>query len=68
MKKCKLTATALAASMAMFAGGAFAHSGGTLAGEPICIESNIMMADAENAPFSNNAGSRPCARDEHHDR
>ena len=56
MKIPKLTATALAASMAMFTGGAFAHSGSSVAGGPTCLESNIMMADAQNAPFSNNPG------------
>ena len=50
-------ATGITASMAMFAGGAIAHSGSTGPGTPTCIESNIMMADAENAPFSNDPGA-----------
>ncbi|MDH3751029.1 MAG: hypothetical protein OEU40_10580, partial [Gammaproteobacteria bacterium] len=49
-------AASLAIGLSMFAGTAFAHSGGTGAGQPTCIESNIMMADAENAPFSNQPG------------
>ena len=56
MNKLKLTATALAASMTMFVGNAIAHSGSSVAGGPVCIESNIMMADAMNADFSNNPG------------
>ena len=56
MKIPKLTATALAAGMAMFCGNAIAHSGSSVAGGPVCIESNIMMADAQNEPFSNNPG------------
>ena len=52
MKKCKLTMTALAAGMAMLAGGAIAHESGALAGTPVCTESNLMAADAMNAPFS----------------
>lgn len=55
MKKRKLTATALAAGMVMFAGGAVAHEPGALAGTPVCTESNLMAADAQNAPFSNTA-------------
>ena len=57
MKICKFTATALAAGMAMFASSVFAHGGSSVAGGPVCIESNIMMADAMNAPFSNNPGA-----------
>lgn len=57
MKIPKLAATALAAGMAMFASGAMAHGGSSVAGGPVCIESNIMMADAMNAPFSNNPGA-----------
>ena len=55
MKKRKLTVTALAAGMVMFAGGAVAHEPGALAGTPVCTESNLMAADAQNAPFSNTA-------------
>jgi hypothetical protein len=57
MKIHKLTATALAASMGLFASGVMAHGGSSVAGGPVCIESNIMMADAMNAPFSNNPGA-----------
>jgi hypothetical protein len=57
MKKCNLTATALAASMAMFVGTAIAHDPNSLGpGTPACIESNLMAADAENGPFSNQPG------------
>ena len=57
MKKCKFTASVLAAGMTMLAGGAIAHdpfSAGP--GTPACIESNLMAADAENGPFSNQPG------------
>ena len=53
MKTFKLTVTAMAVGMSMFAGNAFAHSGNSSAGTPVCLESNIMMADAQNAPFAN---------------
>jgi len=56
MKKTILM-TALAASTATFAVGVLAHSGGSLPGTPVCLESNIMMADAMNAPFSNIPGA-----------
>ena len=60
MKKRKLTATALAAGMVMFAGGAVAHEPGALAGTPVCTESNLMAADAQNPPFAN-TGANPTA-------
>jgi hypothetical protein len=41
----------------MLAGNALAHDIGSLAGTPVCIESNYMMADAMNAPFSNIPGA-----------
>lgn len=50
-------AAGLAVGLSTLAGTASAHSGGTGAGQPTCIESNIMMADAENAPFSNQPGA-----------
>ncbi|VAW50713.1 hypothetical protein MNBD_GAMMA05-2641 [hydrothermal vent metagenome] len=53
MNKCKLTATALAVSVVTFTGNVIAHSGNSAAGTPVCLESNIMMADAQNAPFAN---------------
>lgn len=59
MKKCKLTVTALAAGMSMLAANATAHSGDSAAGTPVCLESNIMMADAQNAPFANSGPEDP---------
>ncbi|MEN8106834.1 MAG: hypothetical protein ABFS22_02380 [Pseudomonadota bacterium] len=56
MKKCKFTATALAAGMITLAGGAVAHDPSSEAGTPVCLESNLMAADAQNAPFSNAPG------------
>lgn len=57
MNKSRQTATALAAGLTMLAGGAFAHDPNSLGpGTPACIESNLMAADAENAPFSNQPG------------
>jgi hypothetical protein len=56
MKKRKLTATALAASMTMFVGSAIAHNPASEPGTPVCTESNLMAADAENGPFSNQPG------------
>ncbi len=35
---------------------AIAHDAGSLAGTPVCTESNLMVADAMNAPFSNIPG------------
>ena len=47
----------LAAGLILFAGSAVAHDPGSAgAGTPVCIESNIMMADAQNPPFSNIPG------------
>ena len=52
-----LIQTALAAGMTMLAGGAIAHDPNSLGpGTPTCIESNLMAADAENGPFSNQPG------------
>jgi len=34
----------------MFVGSALAHDAGSLAGTPVCLESNLMAADAMNAP------------------
>ena len=50
MKTFKFTATALAAGTVMLAGGAIAHDDND-AGQPVCLEANYMMADAQNAPF-----------------
>ena len=59
MKKCNVTVTTLAAAMSMLAGNAIAHSGNSAAGTPVCLESNIMMADAQNAPFANSGPPDP---------
>lgn len=57
MKKCNITATALAVSTAIFACGAIAHDGGSNdAGTPVCLEANYMVADAQNAPFASADG------------
>jgi hypothetical protein len=56
MKKFNPGAVALTAGMAMLAGSATAHDPSSLAGTPVCTESNLMAADAQNAPFSNNPG------------
>ena len=48
--------TSLAVALSMVAGSAIAHSGGTGTDQPTCIKSNIMMADTENEPFSNQPG------------
>jgi hypothetical protein len=43
--------------MTMLVGGATAHDPNSLGpGTPACIESNLMAADAENGPFSNQPG------------
>jgi hypothetical protein len=49
-------AVGIAAALTVFAGGANAHEPGALAGTPVCTESNLMAADAQNAPFSNAPG------------
>jgi len=46
----------LAAGLGMLAGSAPAHDPASLPGTPVCLESNIMAADAMNAPFSNIPG------------
>lgn len=56
MNKPRLTATALATGIALLAASAMAHDDDSLPGTPVCLESNIMMADAMNAPFSNIPG------------
>lgn len=53
-------AVGIAAGLSMLAGGAIAHEPGSLAGTPVCTESNLMAADAQNAPFSN-TGVNPAA-------
>ena len=50
-----LLAAGIAAGTVMLSGGAGAHEPGALAGTPVCTESNLMAADAQNAPFSNTA-------------
>ena len=64
----QLTSLAYGLSLAMFAGGALAHDPASAPGTPVCTESNLMAADAQNAPFSNAPRPRPCARDEYHHR
>ena len=51
MNKSRLTATALAAGIAMLVGSAIAHDDNA-PGTPVCLEANYMMADAMNAPFA----------------
>ncbi len=51
-----ITAT-LAASMTMFVSNAIAHSEDSLAGAPVCLEANFMMADAQFGPWANTAVS-----------
>jgi hypothetical protein len=46
----------LAVGMSMITGSAIAHDPASLPGTPVCIESNLMAADAMNAPFSNVPG------------
>lgn len=53
MKQIKSTAIALAMGISIPATNAIAHSGNSEAGTPVCLESNIMMADSQNAPFAN---------------
>jgi hypothetical protein len=58
MNKClkKYHSIGLTTGLVLFATAAVAHDAGSLAGTPVCIESNIMLADAMNAPFSNIPG------------
>jgi hypothetical protein len=58
MNKCtkRFILTNLAAGLSMLTGSAIAHDPGSLAGTPVCLESNLMAADAMNAPFSNIPG------------
>jgi hypothetical protein len=57
MNNSKLTITALAIGVSICSGSAVAHDEDSLPGTPVCLESNIMMADAQNAPFSNIPGA-----------
>ena len=50
------TVTSLALALSIFSHSALAHDAGSLAGTPVCIEANIMVADAMNGPFSNIPG------------
>ncbi len=52
----QLTSLAYGLSLAMVAGGALAHDPASAPGTPVCTESNLMAADAQNAPFSNVPG------------
>ena len=40
----------------MLAGSALAHDPASAPGTPVCTESNLMAADAQNGPFSNTLG------------
>jgi hypothetical protein len=55
MKTFKLTGLACGLGLAMCAGGVSAHDIDE-AGEPVCIEANYMMADAQNLPFASANG------------
>jgi len=46
----------LSAGLAVLAGSAIAHDPASEPGTPVCTESNLMAADAMNAPFSNIPG------------
>lgn len=52
----QLITAGIAAGLSLGATGVSAHSGDSTAGTPVCLESNFMMADAMNAPFSNIPG------------
>ena len=52
----KLAVITAAAGVAIFIGDAIAHDPSSQAGTPVCLESNLMAADAQNAPFSNAPG------------
>ncbi|TCK18612.1 hypothetical protein DFR30_1891 [Thiogranum longum] len=51
-----LTSLAYGLGLAMLAGSAIAHDPASEPGTPVCTESNLMAADAQNAPFSNAPG------------
>ena len=53
-KRC--ISASLAAGLSMLVGNAIAHDPASAPGTPVCIESNLMAADAMNAPFSNIPG------------
>jgi len=53
-KRC--TSAGIAAGLSMFAGSVAAHAPASEPGTPVCTESNLMAADAMNAPFSNIPG------------
>ncbi len=57
MTKKSLITIALLAATATITVETFAHDAGSLAGTPVCLESNLMVADAMNAPFSNGPGA-----------
>ncbi len=50
------TSLAYGLGLAMLAGSAVAHDPASEPGTPVCTESNLMAADAQNAPFSNAPG------------
>ena len=47
----------LVLGLVFLASNALAHDSGSLAGTPVCLESNLMIADAMNSPFSNAPGA-----------
>jgi hypothetical protein len=49
-------AAGLVWGLVTLANNALAHDAGSLAGTPVCLESNLMIADAMNGPFSNIPG------------
>jgi hypothetical protein len=49
-------AAGLVLGLVALANNALAHDTGSLAGTPVCLESNLMIADAMNTPFSNTPG------------
>ena len=52
----RFISASLAAGLTTLAGGAIAHDPASAPGTPVCIESNLMAADAQNAPFSSAPG------------
>ncbi|MEE9494292.1 MAG: hypothetical protein V3W04_13045 [Gammaproteobacteria bacterium] len=47
----------LVVGISIFSSSVFAHDEDSLPGVPVCLESNFMMADSMNAPFSNIPGA-----------
>jgi hypothetical protein len=57
MIKKKLFTTTIVLGASVFAANVIAHDAGSLAGTPVCLESNIMVADAMNTPFASSNGA-----------